>query len=256
MLKIHHIRNATMILETETAVILVDPMLGERGFMPSFTLFRHKAKRNPTVPLPQNINVPLEKVTHCLITHQHPDHLDNKAIQFLRKKNIPVTCSLKDEKALKKRGLNIVQTLKYWERQAFLGGTIKGIPAKHGYGFVSKLMGNVIGFFIELPNQKSIYLSSDTIYTDSVDNVLHNYKPDISVLACGTAQFDLFKQLIMNVDDILKFVKNAPGKVIANHMESLNHCPLTRKDLKTMLTNDELRDKVFIPEDGETIEIT
>lgn len=256
MLKIHHIRNATMILETETAVILVDPMLGERGFMPSFTLFRHKAKRNPTVPLPQNINVPLEKVTHCLITHQHPDHLDNKALQFLRKKNIPVTCSLKDEKALKKRGLNIVQTLKYWERQAFLGGTIKGIPAKHGYGFVSKLMGNVIGFFIELPNQKSIYLSSDTIYTDSVDNVLHNYKPDISVLACGTAQFDLFKQLIMNVDDILKFVKNAPGQVIANHMESLNHCPLTRKELKTMLTNDELRDKVFIPEDGETIEIT
>src|SRR5690606_21108988 len=126
---------------------------------------------------------------------------------------------------------------KYWERQAFLGGTIKGIPAKHGYGFVSKLMGNVIGFFIELPNQKSIYLSSDTIYNDSVDNVIHNYKPDISVLACGTAQFDLFKQLIMNVDDILKFVKNAPGKVIANHMESLNHCPLTRKDLKTMLTN-------------------
>ena len=60
-----------------------------------------------------------------------------------------------------------------------------------------------------LPNQKSIYLSSDTIYTDSVDKVLKDYKPEISVLACGTAQFDLFKQLIMDIDDILKFVKNS-----------------------------------------------
>lgn len=255
MLKIHQIRNATMILETEKEVILIDPMLGKQGIMPSFTLFRHKARRNPTVPLPENINLILEKVTHCLITHQHPDHIDSKAIQFLTKKNIPVTCSLKDENAFKKRGLNVVQTLKYWEKQAFLGGTIEGIPAKHGYGFVSKLMGNVIGFFIKLPNQKSIYLTSDTIYTDSVDKVLYNYKPEISVLACGAAQFDIFKQLIMNVDDIIKFVRNSSGKVIANHMESINHCPLTREELKIILKNNELIDKVFIPEDGEILEI-
>ncbi|WP_148639337.1 hypothetical protein [Aquimarina longa] len=56
-----------------------------------------------------------------------------------------------------------------------------------------------------------------------VDKVLKNYNPDISVLACGAPQFDLFKQLIINVDDILKFVKNTSGKVIANHMESINH---------------------------------
>ncbi len=255
MLKIHHIRNATMILETEREVILVDPMLGNPGFMPAFAFFRHKAKKNPTVPLPANTNWILEKVTHCLITHRHPDHIDSKAIQFLIKKNIPVTCSLKDEKALKKRGLNVVQSLKYWEKQSFLGGTIEGIPAKHGYGFVSRLMGNVMGFFINLPNQKTIYLSSDTIYTDSVDIVLNNYKPELSVLACGAAQFDFFKQLIMNVDDIIRFVKKSPGKVIANHMESINHCPLTRKKLEAILTDNSLIDKVMIPEDGEILEI-
>ncbi|WP_025743328.1 MBL fold metallo-hydrolase [Aquimarina pacifica] len=255
MLKIHQIRNATMVLETENEAILIDPMLGDQGIMPSFTLFRHKARKNPTVPLPQNINTILEKVTYCLITHRHPDHLDSKGIQFLIKKNIPVICSIKDKKALTKKGLNIVQTLKYWEKQTFLGGTIEGIPAKHGYGVVSKLMGNVIGFFIKLPNQKSIYLSSDTIYTESVDKVLKNYNPEISVLACGTAQFDLFKQLIMSVDDIIKFVKNSSGKVIANHMESINHCPLTRDKLKTILRDNRLMYKVYIPEDGEILEI-
>ncbi|WP_439880072.1 MBL fold metallo-hydrolase [Pontibacter sp. MBLB2868] len=255
MLKIHHIRNASMILETEKDIILIDPMLGEQGVMPTFTLFRHKAKRNPTVPLPDNCNLILEKVTHCLITHQHPDHIDSKGVQFLIEKNIPITCSIKDEKALMKRGLNVVQALKHWDNQPFLGGTIEGIPARHGYGFVAKPMGNVIGFYIKLPDQKSIYLSSDTIYTDAVDKVLKIYNPEISVLACGAAQFDLFKQLIMNVEDILTFVKNTSGKVIANHMESINHCPLTRVELRRILTSNGLINKVFIPEDGESITI-
>ncbi len=255
MLHIHQIRNATIIIETEKEVILVDPMLGNQGIMPPFTLFRHKARKNPTVPLPNNTYSLLKKVTHCLITHQHPDHIDNAAVKFLIKNNIPVTCSIKDEKAFKKRGLNIVQSLKYWEKQAFLGGEIEGIPAKHGYGFVAKLMGNVLGFYIKLPNQKSIYLSSDTVYTDAVHNVLEEYKPEISVLASGAAQFDVFKNLIMNVDDIIKFVRNSSGLVIANHMEAINHCPLTLKKLKEILIQNDLEKKVAIPEDGELITI-
>ena len=39
MLSIHHIRNATLVIETENEVILVDPMLGPKGTMPSFTFF-------------------------------------------------------------------------------------------------------------------------------------------------------------------------------------------------------------------------
>ena len=255
MLHIHQIRNATIIIETEKEVILVDPMLGNQGIMPPFTLFRHNARKNPTVPLPKKTHALLKKVTHCLITHQHPDHIDNAGVEFLIKNNIPVTSSVKDEKAFKKRGLNVVQSLKYWEKQPFLGGEIEGIPAKHGYGFVAKLMGNVLGFHIKLPNQKSIYLSSDTIYTDVVHKVLEEYKPEISVLASGAAQFDLFKNLIMNTDDIIKFVKNSPGLVIANHMEAINHCPLTRKKLKEILILNNLEKKVAIPKDGEQITI-
>lgn len=65
MLHIHQIRNATIIIETEKEVILVDPMLGNQGIMPPFTLFRHKARKNPTVPLPQKTHALLKKVTHC-----------------------------------------------------------------------------------------------------------------------------------------------------------------------------------------------
>ncbi|WP_291285592.1 MBL fold metallo-hydrolase [Flavobacterium sp.] len=253
-MKLHHLRNATLVIETETDVILVDPMLGKRKTIPPFTIFRYKPKRNPLVALPKNSRDILSKVTICLITHLHPDHIDKAGEIFLRRKSIPVVCSSKDEAALSKRGLNIIQTLNYWDPQEFLGGKITGIPAIHGYGFVAKLMGNVMGFHIELPDQKSVYISSDTIFTEHVQKVLIEFKPDISVVACGTARLDIGQPLLMRMNDILKFAALAPGKVFANHLEALNHCPTTRTELKQALSDNDLLDKVSIPNDGTSVE--
>ncbi|MDR7128117.1 L-ascorbate metabolism protein UlaG (beta-lactamase superfamily) [Algoriphagus sp. 4150] len=251
-MKIHHLRNATMIIEVGNYVILVDPMLGNKGESgPTFTFIRFKPQRNPIVSLPDNAAVLLGKVTHCLITHLHPDHIDQAGVEFLRANQTPVICSVRDEKKLKGRGVNISQTVNYWEETDFPGGRIQGIPAVHGYGFVAKLMGDVMGFFLSFPNEKSIYLSSDTVYTEAVHKVLTELKPDISVVACGTAQLDLFQPLLMRPEDILKFARNAPGKVIANHMEAVNHCPTTRLQLSELLSRSNLRSKVYIPNDGE-----
>jgi L-ascorbate metabolism protein UlaG (beta-lactamase superfamily) len=254
-MKIHHLRNATLIIETEDKVILVDPMLGAKGSAgPTFTLFRFKAQRNPIVNLPENAMNLVSKTTHCLLTHLHPDHLDKTAEEFLKSKQIPIICSVKDEKILLKKGLNVSQTIEYWKESEFLGGKIQGIPAVHGYGFIAKPMGNVMGFYIELLNEKSIYLSADTIYTEDVHKTLTQLKPEITVLASGTAQLDIFQPLLMHMDDILKFIKNAPGKVIANHLEAVNHCPTTRHQLKEEVAKNDLVDKVFVPDDGESRE--
>lgn len=253
-MKLHHLRNATFIIETEDHVILVDPMLGRKKTIAPFTFFRYSPKRNPLVNLPRNSKDILNKVTHCLITHLHPDHIDKKGEIFLRRKNTPVICNIKDEKALLKRGLNITQTLDYWRPQDFLYGKITGIPATHGYGFVAKLMGNVMGFYLELPNEKSIYISADTIFTKDVEKVLIEKKPDIAVVACGTARLDLGQPLLMRMNEILKFVALAPAKVLANHLEALNHCPTTREELKLALSKNNLLDKVAIPNDGESVE--
>ncbi|HAS45967.1 MAG TPA: MBL fold metallo-hydrolase [Microscillaceae bacterium] len=253
-MKIHHIRNATSVIEVEDKVILVDPMLSKKGEAgPPFTFFRFKPQRNPTVGLPSNAMDIIEKTTHCLITHLHPDHLDKKAVEFLRAKNIPVICSIKDEAALRKKGLQVSQTIDYWKRTDFLGGKIEGIPAKHGYGFIAKPAGNVMGFYIEFAGQPSVYLSSDTIYTDDVHKVLKEYQPDISIVAAGSAQFDIFKPVLMTMADILRFIQDAPGQVIANHMESINHCPTTRAQLKKEVAALGLSKKVAIPQDGECI---
>ncbi|PWB23737.1 MBL fold metallo-hydrolase [Flavobacterium sp. HTF] len=253
-MKLHHLRNATLVIETEKHVILIDPMLGKRKTIPPFTLFRYKPKRNPLTALPKNSREILSKVTHCLITHLHPDHIDKAGEVFLKRKSIPVICSIKDEKKLTQRGLTVTQTLDYWQPEDFLDGKITGIPALHGYGFVARLMGNVMGFFIELKDEKSVYISSDTIFTNDVEKVLTELKPDISTVACGTARLDFGQPLLMRMDEILRFTKLAPGKVFANHLEALNHCPTTREELKEALTEHDLLSKTVVLNDGECME--
>jgi L-ascorbate metabolism protein UlaG (beta-lactamase superfamily) len=251
MLKIHHIRNATMVIETGSCVLLVDPMLSEKGTMPSYTTTRFNPQKNPIVELPEITIELLPKVTHALITHLHSDHLDKKGEEFLKESNIPVICSVKDADILKQRGLNVFETIEYNQRKDVLNFRIEGVPALHGYGQVSTLMGNVMGFYINFEDI-SVYLSSDTVYTEDVHNILSVYQPDISVLACGSAQLDEYEPILMTIEDILKFVKNSPGLAIANHLEAVNHCKTTRFELKKALEDHDLIHKIWIPNDGES----
>ena len=222
-MKIHHFRNATFIIESKAQFILVDPFLGKKASAAPLSFFRFKPKKNPLVELPDNAAALLEKVTHCLITHLHPDHLDGDGIRFLREKQIPVVCSNVDRKTLERKGLNILFAMDYKEQTAYPGGKITGVKAIHGYGFMTVIAGSVMGFHLDLEGDCSIYISSDTVYTPEVDHALRTFKPDITVLAAGMAQLDIGKKLLMDEDDIVKFVRNSPGKVYANHMEALNH---------------------------------
>lgn len=240
-----------MVLKVGQNVLLIDPMVGPQGSMPTFTYVRFRARRNPTVPFPKTSQELLERVTHCLITHQHPDHLDPAGIQFLIDRKIPVSCSELDADDLRKKGIQVVQELAYGVRVPFLGGEIEGIPARHGYGYIAKPMGNVMGFYLELPGEPSIYLSSDTILTPEVSRVLQEYRPAISVVAAGSAQLDLFKPLLMRKQEVLRFIELAPQHVIANHLEAVNHCPTSRQELRRMVAARNWADRVWIPEDGD-----
>ncbi|MEL7147515.1 MAG: MBL fold metallo-hydrolase [Bacteroidota bacterium] len=250
-MKIHHLRNATFVIETKGRFILVDPMLGAKGTAMPLSFFRFDIKRNPLTYLPENTSMLLNKVTNCLITHLHKDHIDTEGARYLRERQIPVICNRVDRKKLQKRGINVEFSLVYDQQKNYCNGTIKGIKAVHGYGFVKRIAGEVMGFYLKLFDDCSIYISSDTVYTTEVGNTLLTLKPDVTVLAAGMAQLDVGEPLLMNEKDMIRFVRNSPGLVYANHMEALNHCPYKRVDLRTLLASEGLLDKVVIPGDGE-----
>ena len=262
-MKIHHIRNATFVIESGEHHILIDPMLSNKGALPAFAHFRHSSNRNPIVDLPDNASQFLDKVTHCLITHSqtfglelftHTDHLDPPGKEFLIQNNIPVCCSQKDASFLTKNTILVENALDYWQAEPFLGGKIIAIPAQHGHGWIHYLMANGSGFYLELPEEPSVYISGDTVFTDDIHRALEDLSPDIAIVAAGSASLDLGGPILMPMNEIITFIRHAPKNVIANHMEALNHCPTKRDDLKQELRIQNLLDKTEIPSDGQTLE--
>jgi len=252
-MKIHFLRNATLVISAGEHVILLDPMLADKGALPPFSLFKHEAARNPLVPLPANTPASLAAVDTALITHckrGHADHLDKKGARLLRSKELPTYCRKADHNHLQKRGIN-ARPLVTNKRQTFLSGYITPIPAKHGHGWISALMGPGVGYVIELPNEPSVYVAGDTVMTDDVRRVLRELKPDIAIVAAGNASVDIGKSILMSLDEVMEFTALAPGQVIANHLEALNHCPVTRKQVYEAAQNAGLADKLQIPADGD-----
>jgi L-ascorbate metabolism protein UlaG (beta-lactamase superfamily) len=258
-MRITQLRNATIIVHVGPYNILVDPMLARKDALPALAVEESQRRRNPTVELPDNADAALEGVTHCLITHcqkGHFDHLDRAGKHWLRERQVPVICTPHDSEHLRKRGLNVLSLHSgHSEPQLFLGGTIRTVACTHGLGMVGAFMEHGVGFLIELPGEPSLYLSGDTVLTDDVRRFVQRHQPEVCVVPAGGAHFDLGGDIIMGVDEVIEFTRIAKGRVVANHLEGVSHCPVRRDELRRAAVKAGVADRLCIPADGETIAI-
>lgn len=254
-MRIHFIRNATLIIETGAQRILVDPMLGPKGSLPPFAFLRHRPRFNPIVSLPANAEPALRGVTAGLVTHcrrGHLDHLDSAGRRLFAQQKIPVFCNHLDENYLRKRGVITIPLMPN-KPHDFLDGRIIPFETAHGYGLIGRLMGPGVGYWLELPNEPSLYISGDTVLTSVVRQVLVDLQPDITVVAAGGASLDVGRPILMPMRELLAFVQLSPGIVIATHLEALNHCPVTRDQFRQAMIQAGLEYKVRLPGDGEVL---
>lgn len=255
-MQLTHLRNATVLLEfgtgSQAVGLLVDPMLAQAGALPGLRYLGGPRRRNPTVPLPGGAAPALARATHALITHcqkGHFDHLDGAGRRFLRERALPVACMPDDAAWLAARGLR-AQPLSGPERQPFLGGHITPIPCLHGRGWVGRLMAHGMGYLIEMPGEPSVYVAGDTVLTEPVRHCLSVLRPDVAVLPAGGARFDLGGEILMDADDVAEAVRDYGGQVVVNHLEALDHCPVTRETVRERAAF--LGARLWVPEDGES----
>ncbi|MFY0665794.1 MAG: MBL fold metallo-hydrolase [Natronospirillum sp.] len=253
-MKITQLRNATILISTGEYCILVDPMLADKGTIPALKYATRTRRRNPLVDLPNNSDELLSTVTHALITHcqkGHFDHLDRAGSKWLRERNIPVFCMPEDADFLRNKGL-MAQPLELGQ-QPFLNGELTPVPCTHGTGFIGTLMAHGYGYFLQFPGEPSLYLAGDTILTEQIKDFIHTQQPDICLLPAGGARFDLGDEIIMGLEDVLAVSAISAGVIIANHLEALDHCPVTRQQLMDLASEHDLKERLLVPSDGETI---
>lgn len=123
---------------------------------------------------------------------------------------------------------------------------------EHGRGEILKLTGLVCGVVFKHSSEKTLYVAGDTVWYEEVQTVIETHKPEIIVVNAGDNQFFEGGSLVMGKDDVYEVYKNAPNaKIIAVHMEAVNHWPLSREELKTFSNEKGISSNVLVPDDGD-----
>jgi L-ascorbate metabolism protein UlaG (beta-lactamase superfamily) len=247
------VRNATLLLEYGGRRLVVDPMLdpaGARGAIANTA----NPRPNPIVELPRPAEEVVDGLDAALVTHLHADHLDDTAVRLLGPR-LPVACQPPDEEVLRRdRGFADVRPVTGGIDLCGIG--VARTAGRHGTGEIGARMGPVSGYVLRAPGEPALYVAGDTIWCDEVDAALAEHLPDVVVVNAGAARFLEGDRIIMDADDVVETARAASRSiVVAVHLEALNHCPLSRSDLRAAVDAAGVGDRVRIPADGETLSL-
>ncbi len=254
-MKIHFLRHATFAFEMGALRVLVDPMLGEAGTAPAVPNTPNE-RPNPLVGLPfgdEVLSDLIENTDAVLVTHTHNDHWDGRARDLIPKDRL-VLCQPEDEARISGAGFANVSAVD--PGLAWKGLRFFRTGGRHGTGEIGAQMAPVSGFVVKAEDPPSLYVAGDTIWCEEVEEALRAHRPDVIVVNAGAAQFLEGDPITMTAEDVARVCHAAPGaRVIATHMEAINHCLLTRDELAGRLDGQGLSGQVTVLEDGEMLEI-
>lgn len=249
-MRIQLIRHATLIIEYSGHTLLVDPMLDEVAARPPI----HNSpnpRNNPLVPLPLPAEQFLPKIEAVLVTHTHSDHWDATAEKLLPK-GVSLFGQPEDEAKFQAAGFTAVHPVQQsleWD-----GINISRTGGQHGTGEIAKKMAPVSGFVLKAGGEPTLYIAGDTIWCSAVQDALDLHEPHAIVLNSGGARFLEGNPITMAAHDVVTVCRRAAkAKVVAVHMDAINHCLLTREDLAFQLEAERAGGRVAIPGDGEWV---
>lgn len=245
------IRNATMVWDYAGQHILADPYFAPQFSMPSYS----GRSPSPLTPLPFSTESILEGVDHLVLSHLHSDHFDKEA-QRLIPLAMPIFCQPSDVPTLQERGFTRLTSIEASVNWA--GGTITRVMGHHGLGSVEEAMGIVAGYIFQSSGDPTVYWVGDSVLCDEVRSAIEHYRPDVIITHSGGALWpDGAGQptlIVMDAEQTLATSRLAPwAKVVAIHLDSVDHATVSRADLHTAVTAAGLGAHIVIPEDGETL---
>ncbi|MEC0302638.1 MBL fold metallo-hydrolase, partial [Terribacillus saccharophilus] len=245
-MNITQIRNATIVVEYAGKKFLIDPMLADKGTFPPFPNSLRQDQNNPVVSLPRSMESIIKDIDAVIVTHLHTDHWDDAAKDTLPKELKVFSQNEEDAEEIRKAGFKNVEVLT--NDTVFEGVHLIKTKGEHGRGEILKMAGLVCGVVFKHESEQTLYVAGDTVWYGEIRNTINAYKPEIIVVNAGDNQFLEGGSLVMGKEDVYEVYKAATNaKIIAVHMEAVNHWTLSRKELKSFSHEKGIDNNVLVP---------
>lgn len=201
----------------------------------------------------------LGEVHVVLASHEHWDNLDAAGREFAA--NVPhvFTTDVVAELVPRSQGLT------EWESRTVTSPDgrlvrITAVPAHHGPDGIWQAIGPVIGFVIESPGEKTIYVSGDNSDVDIVREIATRFPHiDVALLFVGGPSFPevLGDHYITFSDETATDAAEilAGATIIPVHADSWAHFSQTTSSMKKVADARGVGDRVIALAPGDTVEV-
>jgi L-ascorbate metabolism protein UlaG (beta-lactamase superfamily) len=254
-MRITLLRHATLVVEMAGRRLLVDPMLDHAN---ARTPVRGtpNALPNPLVDLPPGAAEAVAGVQAVLVTHTHVDHLDAAGVTQ-PPAGIPWFIQPEDKVDIGDAGVRDLRPVPADGTETWGGITIARTGGEHGRDEAAiKALAPVSGFVLSAEGEPTLYVAGDTVWCGQVAGAIERHAPDVIVLNAGGARFLQGGTITMEAADVIEVANAAPSaRVVAVHLEAINHCLERRPELAERVAAAGVADRVAIPADGEAIEV-
>jgi L-ascorbate metabolism protein UlaG (beta-lactamase superfamily) len=211
-----HVGHSTHLLSVAGVRFLTDPWF----YDPAFGALSHA--RGPAT-LPENVG----DLDCLLITHDHADHADMRAIERLDKRAQAIVAT--DELAVRVRNLGFkeIHVLRPWDILAIGRAKVMAVPAEHDV--------YEVGYVLEGAGRR-VYFAGDTRLFDGIDAIAERMKPTMAILPVDGTRVRTAGLHVMTPDDaVAAAAKLGARMVMPSHAEAYFSDPFAKYALATLI---------------------
>lgn len=202
-----HIGHSTHVIALGGLQLLTDPWF----YDPAFGALSHAI-------VPAVRPAALGKLDAILVTHDHADHADLRALAEMDKGAAVLVNTEALAKKVRGVGFANVVVLAVGERKAFGEVTVAAVEAVHDV--------EEIGYVVT-HREKSVYFAGDTAMNPAIPRIAQTFRPLLSILPCDGTRLTGQAQLVMTPADAVEASKLLGSRlVMPSHAEAYFSDPI------------------------------
>ena len=202
-----HVGHSTHLLSIGGLRLLTDPWF----FDPAFGALAHE---RPPAVRPHELG----RLDVILVTHDHADHADARAMDQMDKRAAVIAPTKELAARIRNLGYREVSVLAPWEELKLEDVTITAVPALHDI--------YEIGFVVR-GGGVSVYFAGDSRLHPDLPAIAERFAPDVSILPCDGTRLAGGELHVMTPEDAVTAARTLKSKlVLPSHAEAVFSDPL------------------------------